>query len=215
MIVVYTTIFGRSDSVKPAPAGADRCVCITDDKDLAGGGWEFLYHEIPPGSYARKEARIMQSRSDLLFGVESRVVWVDASCELKDLARLLRDSRASEFAALKHPDRSDLLSEGKQTIALGQSPNGLVEQQLVRYSAEGFASQTVSTTCLFVRRHTGAVCDMNRIWEEQLIKYGMNDQISVDYSAWKARVRIDYLEGSYMTYHKHDHHKRRRPGWAP
>ncbi len=223
MIVVYTSIIGNCDSLKqaPPPAPDRRYVCFTNNVELHGRGWEMRWN-VPPAESPRKASRLLQVRSHLLFPEADQVIWIDGSCEFYPggLDRMLEDAGDAELAGMEHPHRHTCWAEGAETILLGQSPEGLVEQQMVAYGAERFPSHGVTTTGLFLRRHTTRVTVFNQQWEHEMAKYGMNDQLSVDYSAWKVglpvtRLRGHYLANDYARYDVKDHHARRQKGWKP
>jgi len=219
MIVVYTAVFGGSDSLKKAPP-ADRSVCYTDDRKLAGNGWEIVRRE---AQKPRRAARIVKMTPDQLFPEAAASIWVDGSIEIRDWPALLRDIGDAEIACLAHPDRSNCYDEGETVIrlkiahALGKSQ---IRAALAKYRAEGFAPTALSTTGLFYRRHTPKVAAFNRRWSGELDRYGTNDQVHVDYCAWKSGIFVRYLRGHYRdnpyaVYDRVDHHRRRKPQFLP
>jgi hypothetical protein len=214
VIVVYTAIFGGSDALKRAPAGADRCVCVTDDATIEGRGWEVMLAAARPGP--RRAARLAKMRPHELFPDADASIWVDGSIEICDLPALLAEAAGAEIACFAHPDRSTCYDEGAAVIRLKIAHPRKVNLALELYSAEGFAPTQLSTTGLFFRRHTPAVASFNRLWRDHLDAYGTNDQVHVDFCAWQSGVRIGYLRGHYRDnpyarYDRLDHHRRRKP----
>lgn len=212
MIVVYTALFGASDTLKPAPP-ADQCVCFTDDPSLPARGWDVRVQTPPP--HARTAARHLKLRSHELFPDADRVVWADASIEVRDLDRLLEDAGDAELACLAHPDRSTCYEEGATVARLQIAEPPKIEAALAEYRAAGFVPHRLSTTGLLLRRQTPRVAEFNRIWRTHLDEYGTNDQVHVDFCAWRAGIEIRYLAGHYrdnpyMVYDQRDHHRRRR-----
>lgn len=212
MIVVYTAIFGASDTLKQAPLGADRCVCFTDGH-IEDRGWKIIRkaEQVNP----RKAARLLKTTPDLLFPKASLSVWVDGSIEIHDLPAIIEDSGEADLACFAHPDRSDCYAEGKVVIGLDRADPTKINAALNIYRGAGFAPTSLSTTGLFVRRHSSKVSAFNRLWRDCQAMYGTNDQIHVDYCAWKTglsvkRLRGHYRENPYATYDRIDHHARRQ-----
>lgn len=217
MIVLYSAIFGSSDSLKRAPRGPDTCIVFTDDQNLAGPGWSVLARETQ--AKPRRAARALKMIPHLMFPDADAWLWVDGSIEIKDWPRLIRDIGDAEIACLPHPDRSDCYAEGETVMRLKIAYDvgrHQIKEALAKYRAEGFAPTKLSTTGLLYRKNTPKVIAFNELWREELNRYGTNDQVHVDYCAWKAGVEVHYLQGHYRanpyaTYDKTDHHQRRKP----
>lgn len=213
MIVAYTAIFGGSDSLKEAPP-ADRCVCFTDGDVAIATGWEIVKRE--PPEHPRRAARVLKMSPHALFPDASASVWIDGSIQINDWALLMRDAADAEVACFSHPDRSTCYDEGETVIRLRIAHPVKVRAALEVYRSEGFEPSALSTTGLLFRGHTAEVNRFNELWRDHLDTYGTNDQVHVDYCAWKAGVEITHLAGHYRAnpyarYHKDDHHRRRKP----
>lgn len=212
MIVAYTAIFGGSDSLKEAPP-ADRCVCFTDGDVAIKTGWEIVRRDV--GDRGRRAARVLKMSPHELFPAASASVWVDGSIQIDDWDRLIRDAADADVACFSHPDRSTCYDEGETVIRLRIAHAVKVRAALQVYRSEGFEPKTLSTTGLLYRRNTPRVNGFNDLWRDHLDAYGTNDQVHVDYCAWKSGVSITHLTGHYRanpyaTYHKDDHHRRRK-----
>lgn len=214
MIVVFTAIFGGSDTLKPAPLGADRCVCLSDDLAISGPGWEVCCR--PAEKRPRRAARVAKMTPHELFPAADASIWVDGSIVIRDLPAILNDAGDADIACFVHPDRSSCYDEGYTVVRLQIAHPKKVNLALDLYRREGFAPTALSTTGLFYRRHSPRMRHFNELWREHLDRYGTNDQVHVDYCAWKTGVRIAYLTGHYRdnpyaTYDRLDHHRRRKP----
>jgi hypothetical protein len=218
MIVLYTAVLGGCDSIKHAPHGPDACVCFTDEMSVSDGqfyrGWQILH--VAAAGRARREARILKMTPHEQFPEYDASVWVDGSIQINDWPKLMRDAKDASIACFSHPDRSDCYSEGDAVVRLKIAHRAKVLAALELYRRDGFAPSTLSTTGLFYRKHTPAVERFNHMWREHLNAYGTNDQVHVDYCAWKCGVPVTYLMGHYRDnpyakYDQHDHHIRRKP----
>lgn len=215
MVVVYTTIFGQSDSLKRAPSDASRCVCFVDDLARYVGeprGWELVQHDAPD---PRREAWHLRCLSHRLFPEARKTVWVDASFTLTNLPRLLLDSGGTYLAGLRHHTRKSCYEEGLELVRVGQSDVADVTQQLNGYRQAGFKPSRLTIGCLLVRANTATVAAFNEAWDEEIQQHpGDNCQLSLDYCAWKVGLPVHHLTGvrkdSPYAVHDHSDHKRRR-----
>lgn len=219
MIVAYTAIFGGSDRLKAAPIGADRCVCFTDDPKLSSNGWEVVC-QIPPEEKPRRTARVLKMTPHRLFPKATASIWVDGSIAIQDWPALVRDIGGAEIACLAHPDRSNCYDEGRMVIRLERACPSSVKDALELYALAGFRPTALSTTGLFFRRHTDRMAAFNELWRDHLDRFGTNDQVHVDYCAWRTGIQVTHLRGHYRdnpyaAYDKADHHQRRQPQFNP
>lgn len=202
MIVVATALIGPTESVgRPPVVGPGvRCVCYTD-RDVQV--WERL---APPDGYPRLAARRAKMRVLDDFPDAEWSIWMDAAF---DMIRPPQDLVAAaiatgcDVAAFRHHDRDRLRDEAREVIRLGFAPADLVRRQVEAYRLAGFDTdenpQTVlTTTGLLVRRHTPAVQHaFTRRWLDEIERWTIRDQLSVDYTAWRTGVEIGYLPGQY------------------
>ncbi len=215
MVIVYTAILGGSDSLKPAPTGADRCVCYVDepwDYDDSKG-WELRRWLIESNS--RREAWHVRCLPPFTFTPYDTVVWVDASFTVTDLPRLLRDSAGHDLSGLRHHKRHSCYDEGKELVKIGQASPNEYRAQMTQYADEGFQPQELTISCVLVRQNNPRVTAFNELWDSEIRKHpGDNTQLSLDYCAWKTGVGVHHLQGVRKDnpYAVHDHadHKRRR-----
>lgn len=206
-MIVYTALFGdvTRDQLLPPPSGiAERCVCFTDSA-LTVDGWELR----PLSSVGRSPsflARLVKARPDRWFGLDATTLWIDASCALQ--AGLTIAADGPPIVGLRHPDRASVDDEAAEILRIGLAPADVVHDQLDAYRADGFATDRrgVTTTGVLLRRPEAHA--FNLLWEDQIIRYNLRDQLSVDYCAWKTQTPIGYWPGSYrdnpvMRYQKH------------
>ena len=218
MTVVYTAILGTCDSLKPAPTGADRCVCFVDDVAAYpdAKGWELVAHAYTGDP--RREAWRLRCVPETLFPTYNRVVWIDASFTLTELPRLIKDAGYAPAAALRHHARRSPYDEARKLVEIGQSRTEEVARQMLDYyTAAGFRPTHLSISCVIVRDHSDKARQFGQTWDEQIRKYpGDNTQVSLDYSAWASGFEIRALRGTrhqnpYATHDHADHKRRRQP----
>lgn len=222
MTIVFTTILGGSDSLKPAPAGADRCVCFVDDVSAYpdAKGWQLVQTALEGDP--RRQAWRMRCVPHLLFKESyDRVVWIDASFTLTHLSRLLRDAGDAPIAGLRHHARTSAYVEAQTLVKIGQARESEVRTQMDAYRRVGFRSPHLSISCILVRDRSKTACQFNETWANEIDTYfGDNTQLSLDYSAWVNGTEIRALTGTrhdnlYSVHDHSDHKRRRRPYWVP
>ncbi len=222
MVIVYTAILGGSDSLKPAPVGADRCVCFADHMVLRGDGsidakgWDIVQTK---WSDSRRKAWSLRCVPHLQCGLRGygydTIIWVDASFTVTDLPRLLRDSAGHDMSGLRHHTRKSCYNEGVAVILNGQSEPADVKRQMDGYLREGFNPSALTISCILVRQNNPRVTSFNELWDSEIRTHpGDNTQLSLDYCAWKTGIGVHHLQGVRKDnpYAVHDHadHKRRR-----
>ncbi len=212
-VIVFTAILGGSDSLKPAPKGADRCVCFIDGEHPDPMGWELVLWNATDNP--RREAWRLRCVPHELFASHDTSVWVDASFTVTDLPRLLQDASGHDLAGLRHHTRSSCYEEGLEIARIGQADADSVLMQLNRYRHAGFAPSSVTISCVLVRTNTAKVQAFNVRWDSEIHRHhGDNTQVSIDYAAWVNGLSWYHLTGVRKDnpYAVHDHadHKRRR-----
>lgn len=218
MVIVFTSILGGSDSLKPAPKGADRCVCFVDDLEMCTQdtkGWTLVVH--PKAPDPRREAWRLRCVPHQLFEDYETVVWIDASFTLTNLPLLLQDSKGHDLSGLRHHKRSSCYAEAKEIMDIGQGDRGSLCQQMATYQRDGFAPNELTISCILVRSNNANVSAFNERWDSEIRTYsGDNTQVSLDYAAWKAGIGVHHLRGvrkdnPYAVHDHADHKKRRKP----
>lgn len=217
MTIVYTAILGGSDSLKPAPKGADRCVCFVDDPAQYpdAKGWELIAHRY--SGDPRREAWRLRCVPHTLFPKYDRVIWIDASFTLTNLPLLLEHAGKAPIAALRHHRRQTPYQEAVELVKVGQAHKADIDRQVADYRAKGYPGSHLSISCIIVRDHSDSVHWFNVAWQAQIeIHPGDNTQVSLDFCAWFHDMTIKPLMGSrlanpYSTHDGADHKKRRRP----
>lgn len=221
-IVVFTALIGSADVLhQPAVVNPRvRYVCLTDQPARATGVWEardwswFKYDD------PRRAARIAKIGDGEWFPDADVTIWIDASFELlvdpETLAFSHPEGLVTGFA---HPDRCRVSDEALAVILAGLAPAQKVHAQIDDYCRQGFDSaarpqQSLTTTGLLVRWQTPLVQRFNRLWQAEVAKHTLRDQLSVDYCAWKTGITIRHLPGHYREnvfakYHRETHRQGR------
>lgn len=220
-VIVYTAILSPCDSLKPAPTGADRCVCFVDDPSAYPDpkGWELIAHTFTGDP--RREAWRLRCLPHTLFPSYDRVVWIDASFKLTNLPRLVTDAGTAAVAALRHHARQSPFDEAQTLVQVGSARQVDADAQVEAYTKAKFRPTHLSISCIVVRNHSESAQRFNQTWWEQIQDFpGDNTQVSIDFSAWANCQEIKALKGTrhenpYATHDARDHKKRRKPYQLP
>jgi hypothetical protein len=216
MTVVYTALLGESDTLKPAPAGADRCICVTDRprREASALGWATAPWSVTQQG-PRRDAWTIRCRPEAVAPEADVTVWIDASFTVLDLPALLRDAGDAALTGMRHPERSSCYEEGEALMALGAVEAVALTDQLNAYHLEGFAPSSLTIAGVLMRRATPTVHAFNALWESEIHRQaGDLPQVTLDYCAWKVGLPIHYLSGTYLSnpyvLYAHKDHRRRK-----
>jgi len=135
-------------------------------------------------------------------------IWMDASFKLRmmpeDMIRKYLHPKNMDLARFKHPCHSSIIQEAQALKECGKVREAdwpLLDHQVADYLAQGFDQKEQSCGGFLIRRNCPKIREMNRIWFEEFNKYRHGrDQMSFDYSIWKAGVRARWLPGLYYKF---------------
>ncbi len=147
-----------------------------------------------------KQARRLKIMAhETLPGIDASL-WIDAAyrldCDPMDVMSIGIDA-----AALAHPDRNNIRDEGAELVKRRLATQEQIDWQLKEYTEAGWYVGTPSgltTTGFLFRWHSKRLQAFNRVWWHEVDSHGHNrDQMSVDFAAFEAGVKIHYLPGHY------------------
>ena len=194
--VVYTAVFGNYDHV-PAVNPEWDCdfVCFTDNPELVSQGWQVVMVQLNGESPAQANRRYKMLPHKYLANYE-RSLYVDGNIRIMADPRPLFEKylEKSVIAIPKHQDRNCAYAEARLCIKGGRVDKEIAEQQMARYSADGFPEKFGMTEngIIFRRHHDENVIAMMDSWWEEYCYGGRRDQLSLPYLIWKHK--IDVLE---------------------
>lgn len=198
-LVVYTTVFGVTDPLRdPLRPGNTRFVCFTD-RPLRSKVWEIV--QVPASATPKRECRKLKQPSQLVFPEADATLWIDAQLQLLvDPARLLQ-LFPGEFSGFRHHKRSRIVDEAPAIIRAGKGKEDAIYAQLAAYQADGWDTdanpqRAITNGGFMLRRHTARVRQFNEMWHHEVQTRTLRDQMSLDYCAAKAGLKIGYLPGN-------------------
>ena len=203
MIVVYSALLGdvTRDIVAAPPAGCDaKYVLFTNGPAVEG--WERVEVSATLDRSPRMTARLLKANPELWFPNVDATVWIDAGARLlRPVADLVRLGDA--VAAFRHHRRGCLADEGRAVARRDARHDEAVARQLGEYRRLCFdpdAPRAITVTGLLVRRGRDVrVRAFNEVWQAQLMRHTLRDQLSIDYAAWSTDVTIHHLSRSYVN----------------
>lgn len=213
MVLVYTCHIGDDDPLQEPECTrrGNEFICFTDRRLLRSKVWQRVSPVADLGS-PRLTARWHKFHPHAMFPGQP-TVWVDGTFKLKTDPRvLLAKAGRHHMLAMPHPFRDNIIQEAKAILEAKLAPQRALDAQIVAYTLEGWnpARQPVlTTTGLLVRQHTHMMEIFHELWWQELERWGHpRDQMSVDFCAWKAGIKIGFLPGHYrgndwVTYYSH------------
>lgn len=198
-MIVYTAVIGKEEKLyPPASPGHHHFICFTD-LPIKSDAWEIKkFPNIMENG--RLQARWLKTHPEILFPHELESVWIDANMRLfANPDDIILKARGNELVGLVHPKNDNLGEEAAQINASLKIPMELLSGMIYRYKAEGFMPPNLVTSTGFLyRRHTPAMQAFHLIWWKE-ISVCVRDQMSVDYSAWKAGVETKHFAGHFRN----------------
>ncbi|MGU3358430.1 glycosyltransferase domain-containing protein [Microbacterium sp. M4A5_1d] len=186
-LVVFTSLFGRYDSLLDQPVASDsqaRFVCFTDDPDLTSDTWEIRVVQPAFAADPVRSARlhkILGPGNDLEYDVS---LYIDASVRLKVtpeelVAAWLPDD--ADMALPTHSYRDNLIDEFDEVIRLNYDDRARVYEQLSDYARTlpDVLDARPHWTALLIRRRNERVAAAMRVWADHVLRYSRRDQLSV------------------------------------
>ncbi len=198
-VVVYTAAIGETEPVK-TPAVIDRAVaylCFTDRPEQVPEPYEAIpvVQEIDTRMQSRR-VKILADHPRLRAA--EATLWHDASYRLtRPVSWVARGLRQADLVGLRHPRRSLIEDEAIIIAKYGYLPKQRALDLVIRYRAEGYAGEVMTSGGLLARR----VCPLMDAfkacwWQEASTNWGGRDQASLDYAAWLHGVRIRHIHGT-------------------
>lgn len=188
--VWVSAIYGGYDKPKPPPPGVG--YLFTDDPFLKAPGWEVILHDPYPHMHPRMKAKAPKCQPHIFLPQEPVTVWVDGSMILTPEAA---DVPLHPLGFWSHPHRDNIYDEAEVSAGLVKYHGLPVREQVETYKAEGLPHDHGLWASGFHTRDIrvpGVIDFFNRWWHECVL-WTYQDQLSLPYARWKARVPIQQL----------------------
>ena len=198
-IVVYTTLFGSFDELKPIEAipGID-FLCFTDSSDSVKGWTTVLVEDrCDDANLSAKEYKVLPHR----FLTKYRYsLYVDASFFFfGDLANFIgRWLYGRRFVMFRHAERNDAYDEAEAVLCNFRHEPKAVVDQMAHYEHKGLPHGAGLAEAGFIWREHGNP-DISRLmetWWEQITRFTKRDQLSLCFLMWETGSRPELLPSS-------------------
>lgn len=197
---VFTARIGASCDALREPACVAPSVryhCVSD-QPVESATWRRI--EAPAAEDPAMAAREVKISPPRALARADYHLWVDARYRLEVTPELFAPMlMKADILVFPHPFCPTLRDEAEEIRKRDLAPGPALDRQLAEYRAAGFpAVSPHSSTGFLVRRNDARTAEFNRIWLEQLRRHGHSrDQMSFDFAAWRAGLRVHHLEGHY------------------
>ncbi len=205
--MVYTCLFGYSEHFNDFAYPRDDIdfVCFTDDPELRSDFWsvKLVPKSLLDPPRAAKEIKALAHR---FLPDHDWSLYLDNTIRLKIApARLFDDLLAPSrppLVCFRHPQRDCVYQEAEEVIAFGYDRPERVREQMWRYRRLGYpAHNGLAKLALLLRRHRDpSLPPVLERWHQQVLRYSVRDQLSLNPVAWFDGFDIGYLDLAFEKY---------------
>lgn len=212
-VVVYTTVLGTTDPLRPCLPRPGVRYLVFADRDVHVVPYTCIRVDVGAlgARLASRQLKILANHPALL---ESPVtLWHDAAFQLRchPLTLAQQSLNGHDVVAFRHPHRTQIADEAEAIAKLGYMPAAVLQAQVASYTAAGFTQSAITSTGFCLRRRTPAVEAWQAVWWAEVAQWGWRDQMSVDYALWRTGQSVTYIPGHYRD-NPHAHWYCERPG---
>jgi hypothetical protein len=219
-LAIYTALFGKFEPLYDPLGHLDGTYYDSIDRfyftDLDMSDKRISYPIIPKHIDHLPSVR-RQRRTKILIPEEiydnyEFSIWVDSRPKLAADPYSLIDYMEpdSDMMLMRHNDRDCVYDEGRVCVDNGKAIEKEVSNQLDFYRDIGYPPHNgLWATNMMLRRHTGTLLKLMRIWWSQIEAFSHRDQISLPYAARVAKAKISsypdelrgdlFLQGLVLT----------------
>lgn len=223
-IAIYTAIFGNKDDA-PRLVNAEfdlrgdfDLICVTDNPDLKSDDYRMIPVQAQ-FSDVTKNARAVKINGFEGIADYDVAIWHDSSVRmdkaaLPELAKFGTENMISAF----HHRRCCIYLEAIGCIDQQKDSPIRITMQMFRYFLDGMPASDwfQETTIVVYQCRTYLKSELQTIWWNEVRNRSRRDQIALAYAKWKAKVKVQLLEGitgtgadnrfSVWVGHRYDHY---------
>jgi hypothetical protein len=210
--VIYTCLYGSGEILNDQNFTSTNdvdLVCFTDQKDLKSEIFKIIYQE-GSGIGSRREAKKPKILPHRYLEEYKYSLYIDNTVKLKkDASVIIKELQGfnSDFLVIKHPWRSCIYEEAEEIIALNYEQEKRVREQIDFYKKNGYKAHQglIAGTFIFRNHHSYDVKKVCDDWWEHVMRYGVRDQLSFNYVAWKNKyqhleLNISLIDNEYFSW---------------
>ncbi|GEM_PF-763212 len=203
-IVVYTAIFGGTDTLKAPSALALEAdvdyVCFTNKDIPFSPAWQIrkvgLIDDNPILT-----SRYYKMNPHKLFPHHEQSIWVDATYHpIGSISRFLTENLANDdMACFQHPERNCIYQEADKCIQSELDDVAIIQKQIEKYQAERYpAGNGLFAGAILLRKHhESVVIKAMEDWWREFQENSWRDQVSLTPVLYRNRVKCAVIPGNY------------------
>ena len=204
-VVVYTAIFGGKDRLKEVPKfpGVDY-ICFTDDQKLTSKTWKVIKVK---GQFdePRRCAKIYKILPHRFLQEYDFSLWVDGTqTPVIDVRFLIAKFLAKDdIAFFAHPLRGCIYEEMQACIRYNKDDAKVIRKQEEKYRTANYPQNhgLIEGTVILRRHNSPKVKEAMEQWWQELNEFGLRDQLSFNYIAYRNNLNYCTIPG-----HAYDNH---------
>lgn len=184
----YSAVYGDFDEERPQPVHIARFTDTT--------------HPLPQYADSRLAAKWWKARPDLACPDAEVTVWLDGSFDVlvPDLAqRCLAALGEADAIFIRHPWRDCIYDEAEVSLHLAKYDGQPLLDQACAYRRAGHPEHWgLMHAGMLVRRASPAMDAVNRAWWDEIVRWSLQDQLSLPPLLRTMPVRFKWFEESPM-----------------
>ncbi len=139
------------------------------------------------------------------------LIWHDSNIQLyfDKLSNLIDFAENSFLTMFIHPDRDDFYSEAMTSIRVDKDFSLRILRQALYYFVNGMPAHAgMYATGILIKNQNIDSGNFYTMWWKQTLKYSRRDQLSIVYTIYKTKQKINVIEGNvfnniFSKYHPH------------
>lgn len=189
-ILIYTSIFGNYDSLKTFPEQTLDC--------------SFVHFSNPHeelGDNPRLQAKYYKVLLHRILGTENPfdyTIWVDGSVQIEGphFAQYMVSQAKDSWAMFTHPWRDCIYDETIEAHDMVKYQDQPMVEQMLHYESFGMPKRFGMTSAGIICRNTRnmSVIGYDEMWWHEILKWGIKDQIPLQYVLWKTGGKINHCD---------------------
>jgi len=152
---------------------------------------------------ARRTARFVKTHPDILLRDYDLAIWVDANIMFRSsLAPFIAvvDRAEADVGVIFHATRTSFADEAEECALIGADDRDILEEQVSKYRASGTSETSlIETNFIIANLREPRVRKFFNAWWTEIAGHSLRDQVSVNYAAESAKLKMVSLLESGRT----------------
>jgi hypothetical protein len=196
---VLTAVYDNYDALKLFPAQDIQCetICVTDNPNLTGGGWDRIVYEPRENVHPNRAAKTPKM-CPWRYTDADITVWIDASFEFRSSSFVRELCAFLPIGQFAHPDRDCIYTEGLYSAGLGKYAGEPLSEQMFAYASAGHPENWgLWATGLIVRERSRTMENFGEAWLDECWRWSFQDQVSEAPMLRDHGLRPNTIPGGY------------------